>query len=95
MVKTLTSVGNSKALIIPAELIKKYGLETVVIEETPEGLLIKSATQESDFQLKLDRLKKYKNEVYSKLEEEVRDPEVKDYYSDPNNDFSNADPDIL
>ncbi len=92
--KTLTSVGNSKALIIPSDLIKKYGLESVIIEETAEGLLIRSASKESDFQKKLEQLKKYKNEVYSQIELEVNDPEVKEYYLNPQNNFSEADPDV-
>ena len=95
MEKTLTTVGNSKALIIPADLIKKYGLETVIMEETAEGLFIKSASNDSSFQKNIDRLKKYKNEIYSQMELEVRDPEVKEYYSNPKNDFSEADTDIL
>jgi len=40
MKKTLITVGNSKALIIPAELIKKYGLDVIEIKETEKGLLI-------------------------------------------------------
>ncbi|GAB2502433.1 AbrB/MazE/SpoVT family DNA-binding domain-containing protein [Algoriphagus taiwanensis] len=94
MEKTLTTVGNSKALIIPADLIKKYSLETVIIEETAEGLLIKSASKDSGFQKNLDRLKRYKNEIYSQMELEVNDPEVKEYYSNPDTNFSDTDPDI-
>lgn len=95
MVKTLTSVGNSKALIIPAELIKKYGLEKVIIEETSNGILIKSAMQEDEFQEKLSKLKKYKDEIYSKMEEEAHEPEVINYYTDPKNNLSDVDLDVL
>jgi antitoxin component of MazEF toxin-antitoxin module len=95
MVKTLTSVGNSKALIIPAELIKKYGLEKVIIEETTNGILIRSANEESDFQKKLNNLRKYKSEIYSKMELEAREPEVINYYSDPKNNLSDVDTEIV
>jgi antitoxin component of MazEF toxin-antitoxin module len=95
MIKTLTTVGNSKALIIPADLIKKYGLEKVIIEETTNGILIRSAEEVSDFQKKLNQLKKYKSEIYLKMELEAREPEVINYYSDPKNNLSDVDPEIL
>ena len=50
MVKTLTKLGNSKALIIPAELIKKCGLDAVILEEKAEGILIRSAKENTSFQ---------------------------------------------
>lgn len=50
MVKSLTWVGNSKAVIIPSEMIKKYKLEKVLIEETDDGILIRSAVQSTNFQ---------------------------------------------
>jgi antitoxin component of MazEF toxin-antitoxin module len=61
MVKTLTKLGNSKALIIPAELIKKYGLNEVILEEKPEGILIRSANENTNFQKAVEDLLKYKN----------------------------------
>lgn len=38
MIKTLRTVGNSKAVILPSALVKKYKLDKVVIEETEEGI---------------------------------------------------------
>ena len=45
MIKQLTTVGNSKAVILPAALVKKYKLDRVVIEETDEGILIRPVEQ--------------------------------------------------
>lgn len=95
MVKTLTQVGNSKALIIPYELIKKYGLEKVIIEETENGLLIRSALVEDDFQKEVIKLREYKSAIYQKMENEAHEPEVRAYYSNPENNLSNVDPEVL
>ncbi|HSF52117.1 MAG TPA: AbrB/MazE/SpoVT family DNA-binding domain-containing protein [Algoriphagus sp.] len=95
MVKTLTQVGNSKALIIPSELIKKYGLEKVILEETENGLLIRSAIVEDDFQKRLVNLRENKTAIYQKMENEACEPDVRGYYSNPENDLSNVDPEVL
>jgi antitoxin component of MazEF toxin-antitoxin module len=95
MEKTLTTVGNSKALIIPAELIKKYKLDRVTIEETDQGILIKPARETGNFQEKLAKLREYKSEIYEKMENEAREPEIEKYYADLKNNFSEIDPEIL
>ena len=64
MVKTLISVGNSKAVILPAEMIKKYKLENVVIEDTDDGILIPSALQKTKFQKAVEKLRKNKAALY-------------------------------
>ncbi len=95
MIKTLTSVGNSKAVILPSEMIKKYKLEKVVIEETEEGILIRSAVTDTKFQKAVERLRKNKMALYKRMESQARDPETIQYYAKSANNFSDVDPDII
>lgn len=95
MIKTLTNVGNSKALILPAEMIKKYKLDTVVIEETDEGILIRSAAQETDFQKAVEKLRRNKKAVYKRMESQANEPETLAYYTKRENNLSDADLEIL
>ncbi|MFN3996401.1 AbrB/MazE/SpoVT family DNA-binding domain-containing protein [Algoriphagus sp.] len=95
MVKTLTKLGNSKALIIPAELIKKYGLDEVILEEKPEGILIRSANELTSFQKSVDELRQYKTEIYNRMELQANEPETIEYYKKPENDLSDLDLDII
>ncbi|MDP2040350.1 MAG: AbrB/MazE/SpoVT family DNA-binding domain-containing protein [Algoriphagus sp.] len=95
MVKTLTKLGNSKALIIPAELIKKYGLDEVILEEKPEGILIRSAVKRTGFQKSVDELRQYKTEIYSRIELQANEPETIEYYKKSANDLSDIDLDII
>lgn len=94
MVKTLTSVGNSKAVILPAELIKKYKLEKVVIEETSEGILIRSAVDETPMQKALEKFRKNKAAVYNRMESQANEPETIAYYAKPSNNLSDVGLDI-
>ncbi len=94
MVKTLTSVGNSKAVIIPSEMIKKYKLERVVIEETSEGILIRSADEESPMQKALEKLRKNRAAVYKRMESQANEPETRTYYAKPANNLSGVALDI-
>ncbi len=93
MVKTLTTVGNSKALILPKKLIDKYHLHKVIIQETDEGILILPATGKPTFQEKLDILKKSKKEIYSRMKVQAEDLETKSYYEKV--DLSEVDVDIV
>ena len=96
MIKTLTTVGNSKAVILPSEMIKKYGLEKkVLIEETEDGILIRSAIQNSNFQKTIEKLRKNKTSVYKRIESQANDPETIKYYANNANKFSEVDLDIL
>jgi len=95
MLKTLTKIGNSKALIIPAELVKKYGLDEVILEEKPEGLLIRSANERSNFQKKVDELRQYRSDIYKRIESQANEPETIEYYKKSSNDFSDIDLDII
>ena len=95
MIKTLTTVGNSKAVILPAEMVKKYKLEKVVIEETDEGILIRSAIENTNFQKAIEKLRKNKVAIYKRIESQANDPETIDYYGKAVNNFSDVDLDIL
>jgi hypothetical protein len=95
MVKTLTAVGNSKAIILPSEMIKKYKLEKVILEETDEGILIRSAVQPTTFQKAVEKLRKNKKAVYKRMESQAGDPESHRYYSSNTNNLSDVDPDII
>ena len=95
MVKTLITVGNSKAVILPAELIKKYALEKVSIEETKDGILIRSAVDPSSFEKTIEKLRKDKSSLYKRMESQANDPETIKYYAKEANDFSEVEPDII
>ena len=95
MIKTLTSVGNSKAVILPAEMVKKYKLDKVVIEETEDGILIRSAAKDSNFQKVIEKLRKNKAAIYKRIESQANEPETVKYYAKRANNFSDVDPDIM
>lgn len=95
MIKNLISVGNSKAVILPSEMIKKYGLEKVSIEETDDGILLRSAIQNSRFQKTIDKLRKNKAALYKRIESQANDPATFKYYAKEANNFSEADLDII
>jgi antitoxin component of MazEF toxin-antitoxin module len=95
MIKTLTSVGNSKAVILPSEMIKKYKLEKVIIEETEEGILIRSAVTDTNFQKAVERLRRNKKAIYKRMESQAKDPETIQYYAKSANNFSDVDLDII
>lgn len=95
MIKTLTTVGNSKAVILPAEMVKKYKLEKVVIEETEDGILIRSAVQITNFQKAIEKLRKNKAAIYKRIESQANDPETIEYYGKAVNNFPDVDLDIL
>lgn len=83
MKKRLTSVGNSKAVILPAEMIKKYKLAEgdLVIEETEAGILIRPSNEVSAFAKALEKLRSRKYEVYKRMSERANDPATQDYYA--------------
>jgi antitoxin component of MazEF toxin-antitoxin module len=95
MIKTLTTVGNSKAVILPAEMVKKYNLDMVLIEETEDGILIRSAVKKTDFQLAVEILRKDKDALYKRIESQANDPETIMYYEKNANNFSDVDLDII
>jgi antitoxin component of MazEF toxin-antitoxin module len=95
MIKKLTPVGNSKAVILPSEMVKKYKLDRVVIEETEDGILIRPAVENTGYQKAVEKLKKNKAAVYKRIESQSNDPATIKYYAKSANDFSDVDPDIL
>ena len=95
MIKTLTSVGNSKAVILPADMVRKYKLEKVVIEETEDGILIRPVVQHTSFQKAVEKLRRKKAAVYRRIETQAQEPETRAYYAKSANNFSDVDPDTL
>lgn len=95
MIKNLTKIGNSKAVIIPAELIKKYQLNKILIEETEEGILIRSAEVLDSFHNAINKLRKNKTALYKKIEIQANDPETKRYYNQEGNNLVDIDLDLL
>lgn len=96
MIKALTKVGNSKAVILPAQMIIKYKLgKKVMIEETENGILIHAILEETSFQKKLRKARENKEQIYSEMEKDANDPKVQAYYRNPKNTFDDADADIV
>jgi len=93
MIKTLTSVGNSKAVIIPKRLINKYKLTSVIIREAENGILILPAEEHPSFQDKLEDFRKHKKELYARIKEQASDPETIRYYDQES--LSEVDVDII
>jgi antitoxin component of MazEF toxin-antitoxin module len=94
MEKTLTVVGNSKAVILPAQMVKKLGGDKVIIEETEDGILIRTAIK-SSFQKAVDKMRKNKAAMYKRIEMQASDPETIKYYSNPSNNFTDTDTEII
>ncbi|MDH5381510.1 MAG: AbrB/MazE/SpoVT family DNA-binding domain-containing protein [Cyclobacteriaceae bacterium] len=95
MIKLLITVGNSKAIILPSELIKKYNLEEVSIEETKEGILLRPITSTSHFDKEMKKLRQHKEYLYKDMEKQANEPEIIDYYSQKDNDLSDIDLEII
>lgn len=95
MIKTLTTVGNSKAVILPSVLVKRYNLKKVTIEATDEGILIRPVESKTSFQKKMELARKNKRAIYKKMEQEANDPKTISFYNNPNNTFENTDLDIV
>ncbi len=94
MVKTLRQVGNSKAVILPLEMIKKYGLDQVILEETNSGILIRPVTK-SNYHDTLEKLRKGKKALYKRMELQAKDPKTIKHYARLANNFSETDTNII
>lgn len=96
MVKALTKVGNSKAVILPKQMIVKFKLgRTVIIEETDEGILIKAVQRETPFQRKLRIARSNKEAIYKRMRDDANDPEVIAFYADPRNHIGDLANEII
>jgi antitoxin component of MazEF toxin-antitoxin module len=95
MIKTLTTVGNSKAVILPSVLVKRYNLKKVTIEATEEGILIRPLETKTSFQRKMELARKNKKAIYKKMEREANDLKTVAFYANPNNTFEDIDLDIV
>lgn len=88
MIKKLTKVGNSKAVILPAQMIIKFKLgKTVMIKETEEGILITSTKSETYYQRELRKFRENKEEFYKKVRQQAASPEAQAYYANPENNL--------
>ena len=95
MIKTLTTVGNSKAIILPSVLIKRYNLKKVTIDATEDGILIRPVEVKTSFQRKMELARKNKAALYKQMEKEANDLKTIAYYNNPDNTFEDVDTDII
>ena len=95
MIKFLTNVGNSKAIILPSALIKRYKMNKVTIEATEEGILIRPVETKTSFQRKMELARKNKAAIYKQMEKEAGNPKMLAFYNDPNTTFEEVDIDIM
>jgi antitoxin component of MazEF toxin-antitoxin module len=96
MVKKLTKVGNSQAVIIPAQMIARFKLgRKIIIEETEDGILIRAIREETSFQKGMQKLRANKEAIYKRMTEQANDPKTKAYYANPENKLDDAGLDIL
>lgn len=88
MIKKLTKVGNSKAVILPAQMIIKFKLgKTVMIKETEEGILITSTKKETLFQRELRKYRENKEQIKKEMKAAAESPEAQAYYANPENNL--------
>ena len=93
--KFLTTVGTSKAIILPSALVKRYKMNKVIIEATEEGILIRPVETQTSFQRKMEIARKNKKAIYRQMEKEAGNSNTLVFYNDPNNTFEEVDIDIL
>ena len=68
MRKKLSTIGNSRALILPEDLLERYGFgEDVELEPTSDGLIIRPATHGLSFQEAKAKLLTEKRELLARL----------------------------
>jgi antitoxin component of MazEF toxin-antitoxin module len=96
MVKKLTKVGNSQAVIIPAQMIARFKLgKKIMIEETEDGILIRAFQKETSFQKGMRYLRANKDAIYKRMKEQANDPMTIAYYANPKNIVGDGDLEIL
>ena len=68
MQKKLTTIGKSRALILPKELLELYGFaEEVTIEPTDGGLIIRPASRSMSFEAATAKLFEEKRDLLRRL----------------------------
>ncbi|MCH6199950.1 hypothetical protein MMU07_10175 [Aquiflexum sp. LQ15W] len=87
-------IGNSSGVILPKTLIEKYNLTDVVIEDNGDGIVIRPANT-SIFQVKLAEVKRNKEKIYAKMEEQAGEERIKDFYSKEEIELGSIDLEIL
>lgn len=93
--KKLTDIGNSKGVLLPQDLLKRYGLENeIILEPTDDGILLKA--HKPSFSDRVNKLRKNKDKIYKRMKQQSEDKETQEYYERPENTpFSELDNDIL
>ena len=95
MVKSLSNVGKSKAVILPSALVKHYKMKKVIIEATEAGILIRPVETKTSFQKKMEHARKNKAALYKQMEAEAGNPKTIAFYNNPKNTFEDVDIDIF
>jgi len=96
MKTSIRNIGNSKGVIIPNNLIKKYHFKKkVIFIETDAGLIIKPTQEKSLFEQKLVYVKANKDKIYRKMKQEAQNNEIIAYYEQQTDDYGNIDLEIL
>lgn len=75
MEKSLITVGNSKAVILPKQLVDKFQLDQVSIREVEQGILIAPAGQPS-FHDRLEGLRRDKDQIYQRMKAQAQESEA-------------------
>ena len=92
----IRDIGNSKGIILPQSLIKKYHFfKKVILSETPQGIIISSAETKSLFEQKLEKLKANKKNIYALMSKQAEDAETIAYYEQQAEEIGNIDLEIL
>lgn len=90
MKKRLTTIGNSKGIIFPQEVLREYGIESeVILEKREDGILIKAF--KPTFQDQVEALKRNKSNIYQTMEKQAGDNMMQAYYANPENIIPNVD----
>ena len=76
----IRKIGNSRGIIIPQSLIEKYDLKRVRLEETDEGILLVSKNDKSEFEKRVEELRRTKDQWKAQMREDANDPEIIEYY---------------
>jgi antitoxin component of MazEF toxin-antitoxin module len=92
---TLRKIGNSRGIIIPNDLIRKYRLERVNIRETDEGILLVPVDSKDDFSKKLEQMRIQQSHWLSEMKKAAEDENTQKYYRKESEEMGDVDIEIL
>lgn len=86
----LRKFGNSKGIIIPSSLIKKYNLQSIELIETDKGILIKSIKNISLLQQKIESSQLNRKKIYEEMKSQADNMTSKEHsdYENEVEDFN-------